>query len=842
MLILYIKLHKKAKKVLPKKICKGIIKLYLRWAYYMSKKGEKNMRSEKGAITLYVSIACLFVLIVGISSYVISVNKQAAQVKLLNQIESQYSLGGDLNEINRSYEGGDIIPINSLENFKKIGTGEEVFVNGKKYTFSTNATYELKTDLTYDDDYSVMINRIKNNNIVVTGGDYEVAVPTNNGTDYYVSKWNYCVPRGKVYASLYRISNDEYHLIFNASGNIARGYTTSQLVGTPEEISNGSGSTSPSSDVYISNKSWGSYSSLIKKAKVEERISPTSTEAYFVGLSAITEVEGLENIDTSNVTDMFRMFNTCTNLVSLDLSNFDTSNVQRMQGMFYNCSHLTDVNLSSFDLSSATNTSYMFSGCSSLTTLDLSSFIPEHTTNMQNMFRYCSNLTTIYVSEYWTTDAVTSSTGMFKSCTSLVGVIPFDSSTIDKTHANWETGYLTLKVIISYNANGGTGTMQSTITPTVAANGFTPPSGLSFKEWNTQANGNGISYAPGDRILSNMRLYAIWGTPSVDANGFATENTTITTSTTNVQIVIPTGFAPAILNGSDSTTSNPGQDGSVKSIMPAANWSNITAAQINAGVVIKNAAGEEFVWVPIPNSSNFARTAWTWTYNNQTNTQTLAEPSTSSAYWDDKTTTEYTNMVSSVNSNKGFYISRYEASNNGSSVAQSKRGVSPWVEVAQTAAITASSNNSISNTHLMYGIEWDSVLNWLIGKATIGTSTAGQTKTMESADVTDSRSWGNHSNSTGDAATNSGSLRTTTHNEYWKANNIYDLAGNVFEWTQEKYSTGTDRANRGGSCDGNGANTPAASRYRNYETGTYGNRRFPFQLLLVALDSGSDVA
>ena len=63
----------------------------------------------------------------------------------------------------------------------------------------------------------------------------------------------------------------------------------------------------------------------------------------------------------------------------------------------------------------------------------------------------------------------------------------------------------------------------------------------------------------------------------------------------------------------------------------------------------------------------------------------------------------------------------------------------------------------------------------------------------------DSSSWGNYNDSTGGAATNAGnSAKPGGTNEYWKVNNIYDLAGNVSELTQEKYSTGTDRAIRGG--------------------------------------------
>ena len=327
-------------------------------------------------------------------------------------------------------------------------------------------------------------------------------------------------------------------------------------------------------------------------------------------------------------------------------------------------------------------------------------------------------------------------------------------------------------------------------------------------------------------------------TPKVNDAGYATENfTVVADATNNIQIVIPEGFAPAILNGSNSTTSNPGQDGSIKSVMPAAQWSNITAAQINAGVVIKNAAGEEFVWVPIPNSSNFARTAWTTPCGRDSSgnwvdgtgvTHTLANTSTATAnaFWEDTSSTEYQNMLTSVGKYKGFYIARYEASQGTNNITQSKRGVSPWVMVAQTAAITASSNNSISNTHLMYGIEWDSVLKWL---------QRTETKTLSEIQ-TNSNTWGNYIDSVSPANGSPWVTETkqnTGASEYWKANNIYDLAGNVWEWTQEKYSTGTSRAYRGGVYYNNGDVVPAASRYSFNETVSVDNVRFPFQLLLV---------
>ena len=64
---------------------------------------------------------------------------------------------------------------------------------------------------------------------------------------------------------------------------------------------------------------------------------------------------------------------------------------------------------------------------------------------------------------------------------------------------------------ITYNANGGTGTMAATTASAVAANGFTAPGNARvFKEWNTEANGTGTSYAAGATVNSDLTLYAIW--------------------------------------------------------------------------------------------------------------------------------------------------------------------------------------------------------------------------------------------------------------------------------------------------------------------------------------------
>ena len=346
----------------------------------------------------------------------------------------------------------------------------------------------------------------------------------------------------------------------------------------------------------------------------------------------------------------------------------------------------------------------------------------------------------------------------------------------------------------------------------------------------------------------------------VDKNGLATENTIITTDEENVQIVIPKGFAPAILTGSNSTYSLPGQDGSVKEIMPYEQWSSITAEQINQGIVIVDHAVtytegvpdfNEYVWISIPNcKENFKRTEWTTLLGYDENGELgsgerkhlLAEMETVNRFWEETTTQEYQNMIDSVEYYKGFYIGRYEASEDTENIAQSKRARLPWGGISQQEIITACKNNNdkTENMHLMYGIEYDSVLNWLIGKAIISSPVEGEQKTMELADIqTDSGSWGNYATSKGDAGINNGKPQNTGASEYWKANNIYDLAGNVCEWTQEKYSTDTGRVLRNGYYYGKGTEKSAANRYVKNHDITADNFGFRSSFF-VSLDAGSD--
>jgi len=122
----------------------------------------------------------------------------------------------------------------------------------------------------------------------------------------------------------------------------------------------------------------------------------SNSQSLFADFSNLTEINGLNLLDTSKVTDMSYMFMSCYALSSLDLSNFVTSNVTTMEMMFSGCA-FTSLNLSSFDTSNVTNMSFMFYVCDKLTTLNLSSFDISNQTDIHDMLTGCDKLTTITV-------------------------------------------------------------------------------------------------------------------------------------------------------------------------------------------------------------------------------------------------------------------------------------------------------------------------------------------------------------------------------------------------------------------------------------------------------------
>ena len=171
---------------------------------------------------------------------------------------------------------------------------------------------------------------------------------------------------------------------------------------------------------------------------------PTSCYKWFDGCANLTDIEGIENLNTEKVTNMGSMFSGCYVLTSLDVSNFNTQNVEDMSYMFNRCIYLTSLDVSNFNTQNVEKMDFMFSCCEGLNFLDLSKFDTQNVTNMSYMFWNSSALTTIYVSDKFVTTKVSSGAKMFEGCTSLKGAITeYDKNKTDNTYANYVDGYFT---------------------------------------------------------------------------------------------------------------------------------------------------------------------------------------------------------------------------------------------------------------------------------------------------------------------------------------------------------------------------------------------------------------
>ena len=164
------------------------------------------------------------------------------------------------------------------------------------------------------------------------------------------------------------------------------------------------------------------YNCQVQEIDVSEFNTSNVTNMYqmFNGCKSLTSLD-VSSFNTSKVTSMNGMFSYCWSLPSLDVSNFNTSSVTNMGSMFYYCRSLTSLDLSSFNTSKVTTMSGMFQNCSKLTSLDLSNFNTVNVTNMTNMFNGCTGLTSLDVSSF-NTSKVTSMNGMFGYCTSLTSL------------------------------------------------------------------------------------------------------------------------------------------------------------------------------------------------------------------------------------------------------------------------------------------------------------------------------------------------------------------------------------------------------------------------------------
>ena len=260
---------------------------------------------------------------------------------------------------------------------------------------------------------------------------------------------------------------------------------------------------------------------------------PTTCCAWFKNFSELKKIEGIENLNTENVTsmaymfsscnklaeldvthfntanvkDMTSMFYSCKGLTSLDVTHFNTANVKDMTSMFYSCNGLTSLDVTNFNTANVTSMRGMFCNCYKLTSLDVTNFNTANVTDMASMFQTCHNLKEIYVSDNFVTDTVIFCNQMFAYCESLSGDIDWTSDKPnDKTYAKIDGGYFRDKAYdnrpwVKYA--DGTLTFRCGYKKTLGENEYPLNSGENWPEWYTHKDN--ITQVVFDASFANAR-------------------------------------------------------------------------------------------------------------------------------------------------------------------------------------------------------------------------------------------------------------------------------------------------------------------------------------------------
>ena len=224
--------------------------------------------------------------------------------------------------------------------------------------------------------------------------------------------------------------------------------------------------------------------------------------------------------------------------------------------------------------------------------------------------------------------------------------------------------------------------------------------------------------------------------------------------------------------------------------------------------------GNQFVWIPVDNIADYKRT---W----------YAESGSLSKYSENLPEDEKT----SVETNKGYYIGRYEAGDKESTEAKAyrakgastsnkitvKAGQAPYNYVTRTKAKslaegfkTQQNYSSSVTTKLVSSYAWDTAI------AFIQKTNSDYGRSSEEGNYEDSPTF----NYTGIADTEKnkqtkvkGKSTLIPTGQTTAVNNIYDMGGNVYEWTTESYPyTGGPCTVRGGDCSDYFAGLPAGNR------------------------------
>ena len=421
--------------------------------------------------------------VIGISAS-ITVNATNGEVTGVEELQTALNNGGTV-KLGANITTGTAITVSGVTCTLDLNGYTLTYTGSENYFFTLDgADMTIKGNGTFNSNSKSVISA-SNSTVTVNGGEFKADsvnfhisgnsdLTVNNGTFESLNSYNVyardnsevVINKGYFSAnsnSIYTYGNATAQVkcgLFKSNPNayVASGYTSEYLsskrmyivykgtkitgstswIIVDEEPNNGNdydytlyifGETGGDSNGYP----WDSNKARIKKAiALQGAKSGSDFSNLFYNCSYVTEVD-FYCLDTSNTTNMARMFRNCPRLESITLGGkFKTSNVTNMEEMFRSCTALTALDVSDFDTSNVENMSDMFSSCKKIKELDVSSFNVSNVTTMSSMFSGCYELEQIKGLENWSgTTKLTTVGSMFSSCQKIKAI---DVSNLDTSH------------------------------------------------------------------------------------------------------------------------------------------------------------------------------------------------------------------------------------------------------------------------------------------------------------------------------------------------------------------------------------------------------------------------
>ena len=137
---------------------------------------------------------------------------------------------------------------------------------------------------------------------------------------------------------------------------------------------------------------WYEYDEFVKAVEFDGVVhGKGSINGLFIHMEKIESID-FTGFETSDVTDMSYLLDSCRSLKNVNFADMDTSNVTDMSYLFHRCENLETVDVSNFNTSKVKDMSSMFLSCYALQAVDISGFDTSNVERINQIFRNCISL------------------------------------------------------------------------------------------------------------------------------------------------------------------------------------------------------------------------------------------------------------------------------------------------------------------------------------------------------------------------------------------------------------------------------------------------------------------